>query len=346
MHAERTYAIDWIRVIAIGLLLVYHIAIGFQPWGMMIAFITNGQPWDSLWIPMSLLNVWRIPLLFFVSGMGVYFSLRNRTWKELWRERATRILIPLAVGAAVIVPVHVLLFQQYYHFQPDYTPGRGHLWFLGNILVYTAVFTPAFMYCKNNPDNGVVRALRHAFHHPATMLIVFAAFVAEAWLVPGPYELYAMTAHGFWLGMLAFVSGYCFVLSGEGFWHMLMRWRWFWLLSAAALFTVRLSIYNLHAPWYMVPIESVLWILTVLAFGYRYLNRPGRVLTYLSQAAYPVYILHMIALYAGSSLIFPLPLAAPVKFVLVLLITIGGCLLAYEGIRRVKILRLLFGLKV
>jgi len=29
---NRRYDIDWLRVIAIGLLLIYHIAIGFHPW--------------------------------------------------------------------------------------------------------------------------------------------------------------------------------------------------------------------------------------------------------------------------------------------------------------------------
>ena len=37
--SERRYDIDWLRVIAIGLLLVYHIGIGFQPWGVFIGFI-------------------------------------------------------------------------------------------------------------------------------------------------------------------------------------------------------------------------------------------------------------------------------------------------------------------
>jgi hypothetical protein len=35
----RRYDIDWLRVIAIGLLLIYHVAIGFQSWGTMIGFI-------------------------------------------------------------------------------------------------------------------------------------------------------------------------------------------------------------------------------------------------------------------------------------------------------------------
>ncbi|MEP4596601.1 MAG: acyltransferase, partial [Cyclobacteriaceae bacterium] len=72
---NRRYDIDWLRVIAIGLLLIYHVAIGFQPWGVFIGFIQSSSPLESIWVPMSMLNVWRIPLLFFVSGMGVYFAI-------------------------------------------------------------------------------------------------------------------------------------------------------------------------------------------------------------------------------------------------------------------------------
>src|SRR5687767_7815238 len=95
---SRRYDIDWLRVIAIGLLLLYHVAIGFQPWGIMIGFITSDKAWGSLWIPMTMLNVWRIPLLFFVSGMGVCFAFHNRNWKQLLRERAGRILLPFLFG--------------------------------------------------------------------------------------------------------------------------------------------------------------------------------------------------------------------------------------------------------
>ena len=108
---NRRYDIDWLRVIAIGLLLLYHAAIGFQSWGIMIGFITNDKPWESLWIPMTMLNVWRIPLLFFVSGMGVYFAIQNRNWKQLFKERAGRIFIPFVFGIFVIVPIQLYLWQ-------------------------------------------------------------------------------------------------------------------------------------------------------------------------------------------------------------------------------------------
>jgi glucan biosynthesis protein C len=99
-------------------------------------------------------------------------------------------------------------------------------------------------------------------------------------------------------------------------------------------------------PGYLLAIESNLWIISVLAFGYRYLNRPGAALKYLSEAAYPIYILHMTFLYLGSSLIFALDMAAPVQFMLLLLFTIAGCFVCYELIiRRVNFIRPWFGLK-
>ena len=117
---NRRYDIDWVRVIAIGLLLIYHIAIGFQPWGIMIGFITNSKPWESLWTPMTMLNVWRIPLLFYVSGMGVYFALQNRNWKELITERVRRILLPFVFGMLCIVPLHIYLFEINYNWKLTY----------------------------------------------------------------------------------------------------------------------------------------------------------------------------------------------------------------------------------
>jgi glucan biosynthesis protein C len=111
---SRRYDIDWLRVIAIGLLLVYHVAVGFQPWGIMIGFIANKETWQSLWMPMSMLNVWRIPFLFFVSGMGIYFAMQHRSWKQLIQERSLRILLPYLFGMVCIFPVSLLILQHYY----------------------------------------------------------------------------------------------------------------------------------------------------------------------------------------------------------------------------------------
>jgi len=343
----RRYDIDWIRVIAIGLLLIYHVAIGFQPWAILIGFIGNDHPWQSLWIPMTLLNVWRIPLLFFVSGMGVYFALRNRTWSQLLRERATRILLPFVFGMVAIVPVHVYLWQYHYHFGLSYAPGPGHLWFLGNLFTYVVVLSPVFFYLKRQEGRQPAQWATNLLRTPLGLLPVFAVFIAEVLVLhPIPFELYAMTWHGFFLGLLAFFFGFFFVWCGRSFWNMLLGWRWLFLTVAVGLFVLRLVFFQPVAPSYLLSMESNCWILTVFAFGYRYLNRPSKVLGYLSKAAYPIYIVHMIFLYLGSLLIFPLDVSAPLQFGLMMLFTLVGCFALYEFvIRRVGFMRVLFGLK-
>ena len=94
----RRYDIDWIRIGAIGLLILYHAVISFQSWAEEIFFIKNEQELEILWILMSMFNVWRIPILFMVSGMGVYFAMQNRNWKQLLKDRVLRILLPFLLG--------------------------------------------------------------------------------------------------------------------------------------------------------------------------------------------------------------------------------------------------------
>jgi glucans biosynthesis protein C len=344
---QRRYDIDWLRVVAIGLLLVYHVAIAFQPWGIMIGFITTDRPWLGLWAPMALLNVWRIPLLFFVSGMGVWLAMRKRSWAALMQERSLRIMLPYVFGAAVVFPLSSLMWQRYNGFDLSYHVNPGHLWFLGNIFAYVLLLSPVFFYVKDHEGSAVARAIRWLLGNPLGLLVLVACSVAEALLVmPNPYEMYAMTWHGFFLGLVAFFFGFCFMHAGDPFWGMMLRWRWIFLPAAAVMFAVRLHYFGLRTPPYLVAIESDCWIFAALGFGHRYLNKPGKVLSYLSQAVYPIYIIHLIIMFAGSWLIFKWNVPPPLQFVLLVVFTISVCLVVYEFvIRRSGFIRLLFGLK-
>lgn len=344
---ERRYDIDWLRVIAIGLLMIYHIGFVFLPWGVFIGFIQNDEAMEFIWKPMSMLNVWRIPLLFFVSGMGVCFAIRKRSWKELIMERSRRILLPFLFGIFCIVPLHLFLWQKYYNQDITYSIQVSHLWFLANIFIYVLVLSPLFFFLKKNENGKMHSELKRLFGGPWGLLLIVAAFVVEALLVqPETYETYSMTLHGFLLGLLAFLFGFVGVYTGETFWQSVKKWRWISFLLAVALFVFRLLVWDLLAPNYLKAVEANLWIFSAFGFGYRYLNRPGPSLAYLSQAAYPVYILHMLFLYLGAYLIVPLGIPTPFKLVLVTAFTLAGCFAFYEWIiRRVRFLRPLFGVK-
>ncbi|MDT7829562.1 acyltransferase family protein [Pricia sp. S334] len=347
MTTERRHDIDWLRVIAIGLLLIYHIAITFQPWAMFIGFIRSDEFLEGLWKPMTMLNVWRIPLLFYVSGMGLYFAMRKRNWKQLLVERTKRILLPFAFGVVAITTLHMFIFQIYYDIPLGYFPHAGHLWFLGNIFAYVLLLLPLFFYLKKNENGRFKKGLSAFTGNPGGPLLISLFFVLEAVMVkPQLFAMYAETWHGFFLGLLAFFFGFLFVYSGKTFWQTVLRWRWLYIGLAAILYSVRYFVFATEAPGYLTAIESNCWVFGVFGLGCKYLNRPSKILSYLSQAAYPVYIIHMFVLYAGSMLILPLEIPVFLKFMAITAFTGIVCYLVYEFVlRRVVFLRPLFGLK-
>ncbi|UZR97718.1 acyltransferase family protein [Chondrinema litorale] len=347
MKATRRYDIDWLRVIAIGLLLIYHIAIVFQPWAMFIGFIRSDDLIEDLWTPMSLLNVWRIPLLFFVSGMGVYFAIQKRNWKQLIIERFQRIVIPFLFGLLAIVPIHIFIFQKYYNMPLSYLPHSGHLWFLGNIFLYVLLLFPLFYYLKLK-DNYKLKTLLASFlSKPIGPLFISIFFVAEVLIVkPQVFAMYANTWHGFFNGLLAFFFGFLFVYCGSAFWQTVKKWKWIYLLLAITLYIIRLTMFELSSPNYLMAIESNCWIFGLFGLGYNYLNKPSALLNYLSQAAYPVYIIHMFVLHLAAAVILPLEISGISKFIGVVIFSFVLCYLIFEFvIRRIDFLKPLFGMK-
>lgn len=351
MTTERRYDIDWLRVIAIALLLIYHVAIVFQPWAMLIGFMRSDETSTTIWQPMTILNIWRIPILFYVSGMGVFFAMKKRNWTQLIKERSRRILIPFLFGIIAITPLHMFVFQDYYNLGLNYYPHKGHLWFLGNIFCYVLLCLPVFVLIKKQSENWLKQGLTKLFSNPLGLLLINLFFVTEVLILqPKPFALYAETWHGFFIGLLAFLWGFLFMYVGKPFWDTVKKWRWLYLGLAAVLYTIRYVIFTAdgtynEGPLYIISIESNSWIFSIFGFCYQYLNKPSKILSYLSKAAYPVYIIHMIVLYLAAKLVLPLQLPALVSFSLITFITFIGCYVLYELIiRRIPILRPLFGL--
>ena len=58
---ERRYDIDWVRIIALGLMIAYHGLVFFQPWAGKLLFLQNNETLETLWrFPAEMINVWRI----------------------------------------------------------------------------------------------------------------------------------------------------------------------------------------------------------------------------------------------------------------------------------------------
>jgi len=200
----RRYDVDSIRIIALILLIFYHISISFQTWALEISFIKNKDSLELLWLFMMLINIWRIPILFIVSGMGVYFAMERRNWKELLDDRTLRIITPLIFGSIFIFPICPIIFNLYYKKPIFYFPFPGHLWFLINIYFYVLIFLPVFNYLKNNPNNLVSNFLIFITKFPLGIIFILGLpmVIGTILINPKDFPAFAFTTHGFIIGFI------------------------------------------------------------------------------------------------------------------------------------------------
>jgi len=348
-NSNRRYDIDWLRVIAIGVLLLFHIMVIFQLYAKQLEFVQSPDPLEILLVPMSLFGVMRIPLLFFVSGMGVYFSLQKRTWQQFLGERTLRILVPLIFGTAVIVPIQLYIFAEFYSNEFIYKVDVHHLWFLLNIYMYVLWFFALFYFFKEVTENKYFDYVRSFLKkYPLAIYLFIIPYVIQAFFIPADrwFTQFYDSGVGLILGAIAFLLGFIFVAIGESFWKAVSKYKYYSLILAFIIFLIRIFIYKGRIAHPITAVESIMWIYASLGLGYRFLNRPGKALSYLSKAAYPIYIVHMIFLNLGGFIILPFNLNPWLSFILIILFTFVGSFVSYEIIRRIILLRPLFGMKI
>ena len=106
-----------------------------------------------------------------------------------------------------------------------------------------------------------------------------------------------------------------------------------------------------HLPWGLIERAAralYMWsaLLAIFGWGHARLNRPMGWLPYATEAVYPWYILHQSVIVLVAYWLIPLRLGAWQEPALLVVATVGGCLMLHEiVIRRTKALRPLFGLK-
>lgn len=106
MEKFRRYDIDWIRVLAFDILILYHVGLFFVPWHY---HINNNKTVEWMSYPMYFIHQWRIPILFVISGMGTRFALSKSSGAGYIKERIIKLFIPLIAGILVVVSPQVYI---------------------------------------------------------------------------------------------------------------------------------------------------------------------------------------------------------------------------------------------
>jgi surface polysaccharide O-acyltransferase-like enzyme len=358
--------LDWLRAIAIFVLLFFHTGMLFVGWDF---HIQNREIIPALAFPMDIAHRLRMPLLFVIAGAGVYYALQRRTAFGVVRERTLRLMLPVVFGMFVIVPPQLFIervfhgqwhggFLDFYlhrvlQFQP-YPAGNfswHHLWFIVYLFAYVLISLPLFVWwSKRQAQPAQSKTIGAGW---LTLLAVPLA-LNEALLKPLFPETHNLV-HDWYLFfhyLLLTLSGF-FIASMRGMWDRIAAMRFVSLASAVAIICIVVPLFNRGVIHRGTPVDAVIanvftWlsILAFLGYGRRYLSFGNEFLRWAREAAYPVYILHQTLLLIIAYRIIQLDWSPWTKYWVVLAGTLLSSVALYQfAIRPFSPVRVLFGLK-
>ncbi|MGL4542321.1 MAG: acyltransferase family protein, partial [Polymorphobacter sp.] len=252
--SARRYGLDWLRIAAFGLLILYHIGMFFVPWGW---HIKSATPVAWLTLPMLGVNAWRLPLLFAISGVASRFLIGKGG--NFGRSRSNRLLPALLFGSFVIVapqawvdlsvnhgytrPFSWFYIHDYFSFSDRLgliVPTWNHLWFVAYLLVYSWVLALVLLLPAR-----IRRALQAGFDRLFAgwrlLLVPLLYFLAgEVILDPLFPETHALVddwdAHATYFACFAFGVG---VARSHRLWRVLdARWPVFAAVALASFAVV------------------------------------------------------------------------------------------------------------
>ena len=373
----RRHDLDWLRLIAIVILLFYHTGMLFNPWGW---HIKNNETSEGFRYWMVFLHYWRMPLLLFISGAGTYMALGKRTPGEYARERFMRLFIPLVFGMFVIVPPqiyyeHIANYNGYLDFYktvfnfipyPQGSFSWHHLWFVLYLLLFSLLALPLLIFLRSSRSERFKQSMFNILSRPIGVLALPLAIIVITQVILRPYfpdethaliddwAFFAFYFCFFILGSICYSSPEVWESIGHNRKHLLVV-AIFVLVPFYAFYFHLLHLINL--PWTDEQVEisfdvtavfvSWCWVITVIAFGQHYLNRPHPWLAKVNEGLYPFYILHQTVIIAIGYYVCQFDWSISAKFWTVSILTLIGCIAFYLFfIRPFNLMRVLFGVKL
>lgn len=374
--SARRNDLDWLRLIAILILLLYHTGMWFNTWDW---HVKNSETSTSFNYWMVWLHYWRMPLLLFISGAGTYMALGKRTPGQFAGERFKRLFIPVLFGMLVIVPPqiyyeHIGSYDNYWDFYrtvfelvpyPQGSFSWHHLWFVVYLLIYSLLLLPFLIYLRSPRSQGFLDKASRSMSSAGGMLFIpiLVLFVTQVLLRPYfPEEKHDLTDVAF------FVFYMCFFMFGMIFYADQRLWNAAGsnrkkLLTASILILVVFYFFylnqrgDLQTPWNEQAAELAFdisaiflsWsvLITVIGFGQHYLNKAHPILHYVNEGLYPFYILHQTVIISIGYYVCRLDWSIAAKYWTIAGLTLISCIGLYMLIiRPFNLMRVLFGLKV
>jgi len=361
----RLHFIDNLRWIAIVLLFPLHAAFVFCS-GWYSYYVLS--PYSSVAAHCLTVAVepWIMPLLFCIAGISTTFALQKRMPLAYLKERAERLLVPFLAGVVLVCPV-IAYYALKFHTGYDgsyagavvyffssvsafpYNNGMAggfsvdHLWFLLFLFTVSLLALCLILIWR--------RLFGSRFTFTDLPLPVLLLLFVPAWLLNavGPNVAgYSLLSY-----LLFFLIGYALIASDKV--QVSLDENRVLLIAVWVALTVGVMWIGgiVFGQWELFWGSSPLFVLTgwtgalaLLGAGRHLLNFSNAVTAYLTAASYPVYIIHHAVLVAVAYYLIAVPVTPVVQYTLIVLISLVVTFACYEIIRKIPVVRALFGIAV
>ncbi|MFH2130310.1 MAG: acyltransferase family protein [bacterium] len=273
-------------------------------------------------------------------------------------------------------------FQWYPHFFDGlYVSGKGnfapwgmgtHLWYLQYLFIFSLILLPLFIRFKKSGVSLLESASAY-FENPWALFLLFLPVSAAAAMFE-VVGLGGVRVTGGWdmISYMLFLGYGYLIYANARIQETIRQYSPVFLAAALILTVIYLDAHfgvNLRIPgvtrhdlvsgellpsnrsiWAIVQayrgLAAWCWMIALLGFGRRFLNFNSRLRTYANEAVLPFYILHHTVIYIVGFYVIQWNAGVGITFIVLSIVSFAGIMGIYEVlIRRVNLLRILFGMK-
>jgi len=101
--SNRRYELDWLRVLAIMIVFLYH-STRFFNLGDWHVKNDDTYVWIEIWN--VFVTRWMMPIFFMISGASLFYSLdKSGGWKRFYTDKFLRLFIPVLVASVKMITI-------------------------------------------------------------------------------------------------------------------------------------------------------------------------------------------------------------------------------------------------
>jgi peptidoglycan/LPS O-acetylase OafA/YrhL len=369
----RRHDIDWLRVLVILVVFIFHSSRFFDQGGW---HVKNGTTYFGVQVWITFLASWMMPFIFVVSGASTFYALGARGVGRFVRDRSLRLLAPLIVGIFTHIILQVYLerlthgqfYGSFWQFIPHYFDGLYafggnfawmglHLWYLEVLFVFSLLTLPLFLWLKR--QGGRILQRMDAFLAQPAAIYLLALPIMALTVFLNPQTPLGVRDFGGWsLVPYLFFYAYGFLLVSHDGIEVRIRSAWKTSLAVAvALLIALFLVWGLMGDpifgsprWVLVQallgLSAWCWILVFWGLGTQRLTFSSPFLKYANEAVLPFYILHQTVLLSVGYFVVRWSTPDLAKWVIIASVSFAIIMTLYEFlVRRINLLRFLFGMR-